>query len=482
MNTINTAKLIASLPQLKEAPREKHHARRRERSRSLQQLALPADLDVPSEEGSRNSHVAKCAGHLFAAGADLEETIEIMIAWNINNPAPLDEAEIIRTCESIANTHERNHGVAAPDSSAELFDLRAASAGTLLSSEPPPRRWLIRDCLALGKVGLVVAPGGSSKSQLMLQLGVSVATGLPLADTLEMGETGSAVLLFAEEDTEDIQRRLHTICRQLAMTNKTEALNHLKSKLYVPSMVGKNNLMTYTRENGEVEPTDYVDRLLQTIRELEDLRLIVLDPASRFRGGEENSNEDATRFVEALEDLAQTTGATVLVCHHTNKGSFSSDEQQQTASRGASALTDGVRWQANLRTVTTSDAKKLSISEDFRRNHLLFDVTKNNYAAPIPPVLIRRGDGGFLTAVTPESAAADDELRKIKSILKAVDSCSVPLTQRQFEERIGGSNRDLGISLHLCRALLKECILRGYLSGGNRQKMRLTEEGKGLIQ
>ncbi|MDZ7750011.1 MAG: AAA family ATPase [Halofilum sp. (in: g-proteobacteria)] len=47
-------------------------------------------------------------------------------------------------------------------------------------------------------------------------------------------------------------------------------------------------------------------------RDIPDLRLIVLDSVSRFRGGEENSNDDATRFVEAVESLREQTGAAIF--------------------------------------------------------------------------------------------------------------------------------------------------------------------------
>ena len=103
-----------------------------------------------------------------------------------------------------------------------------------------------------------------------------------------------------------------------------------------------------TRNDGkEVRPTGLVERLAKTIAPLTDLRLIVIDPAARFRGGEENAAEDTTRFVEAIETLAKRTGAAVLVVHHTNKVSMQGGEQNQSASRGSSALTDGVRLQIN---------------------------------------------------------------------------------------------------------------------------------------
>src|SRR5690606_14169428 len=99
-----------------------------------------------------------------------------------------------------------------------------------------------------------------------------------------------------------------------------------------------------------VRQTEIVEQLLCVTKAIPDLKLIIFDPVSRYRGGQENSNEDATRFIEAAERIAKATGATVLLLHHANKGSMSAEERNQNAARGASALTDGARWQMNLRT------------------------------------------------------------------------------------------------------------------------------------
>jgi RecA-family ATPase len=74
-----------------------------------------------------------------------------------------------------------------------------------------------------------------------------------------------------------------------------------------------------------------------------------------------------TRFVEAVERVAQATGATVLIIHHANKGSINAVEQNQSASRGSSALTDGVRLQMNLATMDANGAKKFGIPEEQRK-------------------------------------------------------------------------------------------------------------------
>jgi len=85
-----------------------------------------------------------------------------------------------------------------------------------------------------------------------------------------------------------------------------------------------------------------------------------LDPASQFIGPEvEKDNAAATRFVQILQTWAarewhsanEGAGPSVLVAHHSSQSA--ADERfyeylnNPNASRGATGLTNGVRWQGN---------------------------------------------------------------------------------------------------------------------------------------
>ena len=83
-------------------------------------------------------------------------------------------------------------------------------------------------------------------------------------------------------------------------------------------------LLTRTDEVVAVVSPD-VDKIEQSIKSLEDLRLIVVDTYSRLNGGKENSNEDAATFVKACERLSKSTGATVLILAHMTKGAAGVD-------------------------------------------------------------------------------------------------------------------------------------------------------------
>ena len=71
---------------------------------------------------------------------------------------------------------------------------------------------------------------------------------------------------------------------------------------------------------------------------------------------------------------------------------------EQASSRGGSALTDGCRWVANIKTMDDKTAEKFRVTDP--HNFVVLDVTKSNYAPKLPaPIYFRRGAGGALTYV-----------------------------------------------------------------------------------
>jgi hypothetical protein len=129
---------------------------------------------------------------------------------------------------------------------------------------------------------------------------------------------------------------------------------------------------------------------------------VILDPLSRFAGLEvESDNAAATRFVQAVERLTAPLHGhpTVLLWHHTNKASrkdgqsTASDAAAATAARGMSALTDGVRWQANIEALKRYEGAPELVS---------LAVVKNNYGRYPQPVKLMRGAEGALRVAAPE--------------------------------------------------------------------------------
>ena len=322
-----------------------------------------------------------------------------------------------------------------------LFVPEQTHVNDWLDMASPPRHWLFQELLPCGKTGLLVAPGGTGKSQLALQIGLSVATGLPLGGWWRVGKPGAALLLFAEDDDEELHRRLQCAVGALsADPGSGDFQTALRQRLFIKSMVGRDNLVT-ARVDGEVRRTGYVDALIVTARQIPNLQLILLDPASRFKGGDENAAADATRFVEALEYLAHETHAAVLVVHHANKASLNGNGTSQAAARGSSALTDGVRWQMNLATMLPDEAERYGIAAEERGYYVKVAVPKNNYAPPAGEVWLRRGPGGFLS-LTRLTRTQDTEdqvlLERVTALIEEQARRGLEYSKRAFWDTFSG--------------------------------------------
>jgi hypothetical protein len=438
------------------------------------------DLLRVCQDGERTAYLTRLAGYLIGRGTEKRAATRICLEWNARNDPPLPEAKVRDTVESIARTHEKNHpptiepGVVAP-----LFDLQEARVDRFLNCDPPPREWLLVDCLPLGKVGLLVAPGGTGKSQLALQLAVAVATGGMLADWWQVGAKGRVLALFAEEDEEELHRRVSAILRGMAFTSEQHA--DLRKNLFIRSMTASDNLMTKAEAWGSVTRTPFAERLCATVKDLPDLKLIVIDPVSRFRGGNENDAEDATRFVEAAELIAKKTGATVLLLHHTNKASTQAGEQHQGAARGSSALTDGVRFQMNLAALTEPQADELCIEKDSKHEYITVKVTKSNYAPAGGTVCLHRGDHGVLTFHEPrpaQSAARTDRIAQLVGLVRDDAARGHAYSKSSLAKRYGGTAGRFKMGFNMVERLISETIAEGFLTQGPAPLRILQVTGK----
>jgi len=377
----------------------------------------------------------------------------------------------------------------APATVEPLFDVESARASRFFRTAPAPRTWILKDCLPAGIVGGIVASGGTGKSQAMLQLAAAVATGLPFCDTWEVGEPGEVLALMAEDDDAELHRRMQYIARELERKHpgrNTESA--IGQNCVIKSLVGAgSNLLTKLYPDREVRQTDVVARVIVTARQLSNPKLIILDPASRFRGGVENSAEDVTRFIEAAECIrAAIPGVTVLLVHHTNKWSSQADEQSAGAARGSSAFSDGLRFQWNLAALNQKEAARVPTNE--RHLYLSATITKSNYAPPQPTVYLKRGEGGVLTKTSLNDAVGKkggDILLQIVARVRDDARNGEPLSAEKFEKKYGGKNNVFSIGATALRGFIRQAIDdAGYLTNapvGRERPLVVTESGRAAL-
>lgn len=279
--------------------------------------------------------------------------------------------------------------------------LTSLSALGWMHTQPPERRILLSyndECmLPFGKVGFFVGEGGIGKSWALTQLAVAVATGTPWFQAFRVPDEskGPVVLAMAEEDVEEMHRRIRHVVEHLGLSS--HHLSDLEQNLWPLPLSGQ--FVEFLTEGQGSGHFDDFYQALSSRAPAQGWSMVVLDPASRFMGVDtEKDNALATRFVQLLEQLTTLPGRpTVLCAHHTNKVSRSGGAGASAAgaSRGASALSDGARWQGNLFMHEDKDG-------ELHTDQAVFNVSKSNYG-PKPPMLYlqRKPRSGVLIPFDP---------------------------------------------------------------------------------
>ena len=78
------------------------------------------------------------------------------------------------------------------------------------------------------------------------------------------------------------------------------------------------------------------------------------------------------------------------------------EENSQQSTRGASALTDNIRWQASMNTLATvkENAPEPKNKDENLKNYVRFGANKENYGQPSIDKWFKRGTGGVLLPAT----------------------------------------------------------------------------------
>jgi RecA-family ATPase len=344
-----------------------------------------------------------------------------------------------------------------------LFDADRSRFGRFLDSAPPVREYILQDVLPTNVVGLLASMGGAGKSYLAFQLAISATSGRPFLG-LTVSKPGRVLCLFAEDDEGELHRRGRVLADHFGLDDQGHRA--VAQGLYVVSRVGKDNMLTRAASDGDVTRTATVDRLIEGARRIPDLRLIVVDPVSRFRGGNANNEEHATRFVEVLEEIRHATDATVLGLHHVSQAGIKEGGGQEIV-RGSTALVDGVRWVATLQRLRRDQAKDYGLRPDDASRYLRLEIPKSNYTSPFDGLWLRKDAGGVLVPCDLEPISrpikAEDEYLTIVARLQALVKDVGPLTRYAVRDYCGKSGV-LGAGDKTVRAVIERAVRDGSLT------------------
>lgn len=213
----------------------------------------------------------------------------------------------------------------------------------------PERRWLVEGLIPSGTAGLFAAVGDAGKSMLALKLALQITTAptvpagpVDVASPVFFGQPvtarGAAVVLTAEDDADEVHRRLNGLDPTFARAGRP---------LYIIPMLATGGARSILVDGpaGPVQ-TEFWQELRAQLLAIPDLKLVVLDPLSSFVSADINKDNVAgAALMTMLGELATTSGASVMMVHHFAKAVVPTGlSDARTAIRGAGALVDNGRW------------------------------------------------------------------------------------------------------------------------------------------
>ena len=422
--------------------------------------------------GGRNTALTRLVGQLINKGLRREDTINEANRWNAALPVPLDNEEVLRTHNSIWKTHEKGKLESqVPQNTNVVNDYSFVRAFDLLSTPPVPRRYLLDQFLMERVVSLLVAPGGTGKSMLTLLIAVCVASGISLFDRFQAKAPRRVLFISGEDDLEELKRRLFKIL--VDESAKVRAL--VAQNLVFIDFADKFELFTEKPIQGEIRITDVPEKIIESLKQQigDDIALVIVDPAARFRGGDENLAADATRFVQALQLIRDRLSCAVLAVHHVNKAARGAASGQNNA-RGSSAFIDGVRLVYELSALSEQEIAKRYGSLNIDTQLLNLTCVKTNYGKRIEPLLLERRENGTLAA-----ASRLPENLQLTLILREIKTC--PMSKSAFKEKYGGIEKKFRISEKVLLRKIDELQEKGLLNVPSRSSMMVTRNGEEFI-
>ena len=172
----------------------------------------------------------------------------------------------------------------------------------------PPRRWLVPNRLPLGVPIMLYGDGAAGKTTIALQLVVATVRGTDwLGAVIET--PGPAMLFSAEEDRDEVHRRLAAILDHQGIGFKD------LQDVHVLCLPGADPVLGAPDRGGIIRPTPLFQSLANAAEEIRP-SLIVIDAAADVFAGNENDRSQVRQFIGLLRRLAIESGAAVMLLAH----------------------------------------------------------------------------------------------------------------------------------------------------------------------
>jgi len=268
----------------------------------------------------RNVHMISLLGKKRSEGADDEHLREYAISVNEERMVPpLDEDELERLIKNACR-------FSVPEPEIEVIigkpvapvDWRTRYMTEYAFRNVKPPEFLIDGFLAKKSVAMLAGPVAQRKSIIALNIAHALCTGEPL---------------FGYFDVPGGHERVVYLCPEMGASSFVKRIKQIGLGKYIGT-------------------TLFVQTMSETPTALDDLdeelpgAVVIVDTITRFIEGDENKSEDMRKFAQKVFRL-MNAGATVILLHHSKKGSSGSLDDGLRGSSELAAFVDSC-WVTEL--------------------------------------------------------------------------------------------------------------------------------------
>jgi hypothetical protein len=289
-------------------------------------LEFSAPIAIEGQAGDSTTYQVACKTRDLGLSED--RTRELMaIHWNPRCEPPWDEDELARKVQNAYTYARDQQGNETPEG-------RMLEAAKYFTNIEPPaeelehfliseiglahheQKWIAHGWFPAGpaKPSLFTGAGATGKSLLALQLGMSVASGIPW---LNVSVTKMRVFFVTcEDDKDELDNRMWNI-RQAAPD--TYGRMPSDTPMHVIFRVGHDSVLCI-EQNGRTAKGPFWKTLNGLLQKYPGPKLLMIDTVADVYAGDESNRSGVTTFLKAnIGELAMRNNATPILLAHPPK-------------------------------------------------------------------------------------------------------------------------------------------------------------------
>jgi RecA-family ATPase len=271
----------------------------------------------------------------------------------------------------------------------------------------PEREWIVPERIPHKTVTLLSGDGSAGKSLLTMQLGAARALARDWIGL--MPEPGRTLILSAEDDRDEMHRRLDDV-RKLHGVRMTDFAD-----MRLIDLVGEDCILGALMK-GQILPTPMYHALDAYMGDFKP-SLVALDVLADMFSGDENDRPQARQFIGLLKKLAREHDCAFLLLAHPSLTGINSG----TGTSGSTGWSNSVRSRLYFQTAKASDGSAPN------KNLRTLEVMKSNYGAAGEQIIVEWKSGVFVPV------AGESGLDKMAADAKS-DDLFLKMLER-FEEQ-----------------------------------------------